>query len=72
LSAAPVRAGAGFDVGVPVSLFQVNAKVPVATSEFVMYDVSRDGQRFLINTPVRQGNTSPMTVVLNWPAKLNK
>jgi hypothetical protein len=34
------------------------------------YEVSRDGQRFLINTPeiVR----SPVTVVLNWPTLLKE
>jgi hypothetical protein len=32
----------------------------------------RDGQRFLINTQVKQAEREPMSVVLNWPAKLNK
>lgn len=35
-------------------------------------DVSRDGQKFLINTPVKQGEAVPMSIVLNWPAKLGK
>src|SRR5437588_8024733 len=34
-------------------------------SELVAYDVTRDGQRFLINTGV-QGEVQPMSVVLNW------
>jgi len=34
--------------------------------------VSRDGQRFLINTVVKEAATSPMSVVLNWPARVNK
>jgi hypothetical protein len=37
-----------------------------------VYDVSRDGQRFLINTQVKQAESSPMSIILNWPAKLNK
>ena len=72
LMAAPIRAGATFDAGAPVVLFQANAKEPVATSEQLMYDVSKDGQRFLINTQVRNADTQPMTVVLNWLAGLTK
>ena len=30
------------------------------------YVVSRDGQRFLINTPVVEEAVSPITLVLNW------
>jgi hypothetical protein len=41
----------------------------VATSEQVTYDVSKDGQRFLINTQLKTG-TAPMSIVLNWTAKL--
>jgi len=31
-------------------LFQANAREQVAGSDLVMYDATRDGQRFLINT----------------------
>ena len=68
----PVTEGANFDVGAPVPLFQANPRETVATSELLFYDVSRDGQRFLINTEVKQTEVEPMTVVLNWAAKLNK
>jgi hypothetical protein len=34
------------------------------------YDVSPDGQRFLINTP--ENVTMPVTVVLNWPTLLKE
>ena len=68
----PVTEGANFDVGAPVPLFQANPRETVATSELLFYDVSKDGQRFLINTEVKQTEVEPMTVVLNWAAKLNK
>ena len=68
----PVTEGANFDVGAPVPLFQANPKEAVGTSEQLFYDVSRDGQRFLINTEVKQAEVEPMTVVLNWAARLNK
>jgi len=35
-------------------------------------DVSRDGQRFLINTDAKQSEVEPMSIVLNWTAKLKK
>ena len=52
--------------------FQSDQKEPVATSEQVAYDVTRDGQRFLINTYVKNGKIQPMTVVLNWDAESKK
>ena len=51
---------------------QAAAQQQVSSNDTTAYDVSRDGQRFLINTPVKQGVTQPMSVVLNWTAKLNK
>jgi len=45
---------------------------PVSTNDQFFYDVSRDGQRFLILTQIKQADTAPMTVILNWAAKLNK
>ena len=35
-----------------------------------LYDVSRDGQRFLVNLPLEWSNSSPITVVTNWTEKL--
>ena len=71
LMAVPVNAGASFDAGAPAVLFQANAKEPVATSEQNMYDVSKDGQRFLINTQMR-GETKPVSVVMNWDRAIRK
>lgn len=72
LMAAPVKEGATFDAGAPVALFQATPRELIATSEHMVYDVSRDGQRFLINTQVKNADTQPMSIILNWPAKLNK
>jgi hypothetical protein len=36
------------------------------------YDVTADGQRFLVNTLPQQVVSTPMTVVLNWTAGLQK
>jgi DNA-binding winged helix-turn-helix (wHTH) protein len=69
---APVTTGAKFDSGTPVALFQANPREQVSLNDVFVYDVRRDGQEFLINTKVRQAETAPMSVVLNWDAKLNK
>jgi hypothetical protein len=53
-------------------LFQANPREMVATSEHVTYDVSKDGQKFLINTPLKQSETMPMSVVLNWSERMKK
>jgi eukaryotic-like serine/threonine-protein kinase len=69
LMAVPVTTGANFSAGTPAALFQANPRVMVATSEEFTYDVSKDGQKFLINTQLKTAMT-PMSVVLNWSAKL--
>ena len=57
---------AAFDVGAARSLFTMR---PVNNQRF-MYDVSSDGQRFLVNTPVDDSGPAqaPITLVINWPA----
>jgi eukaryotic-like serine/threonine-protein kinase len=72
MMATPVSTGPNFDSGQPVALFQTTPRQPVSFNDLFVYDVSRDGQRFLINTAVKEAATSPMSVVLNWTAKLNK
>jgi serine/threonine protein kinase len=72
MMAAPVTTGNKFAAGTPVALFPATPRQRMSSTDMFSYDVSRDGQRFLINTPVKQAETAPMTVILNWPAKLNK
>jgi eukaryotic-like serine/threonine-protein kinase len=40
--------------------------LPTPTINFIPYDVTADGQRFLVQAPPEQA--SPLTVVVNWPA----
>jgi eukaryotic-like serine/threonine-protein kinase len=62
LMAAEVNgAGSGFEVGAVRPLFQTQARI----NRRFMYDVSADGQRFLINTLVEQV-VQPITLVVNW------
>jgi Tol biopolymer transport system component len=61
--------GKTFESGVAVSLFEV----PMAPTQLIGrdYDVSPDGQRFVVGTVVGAPAT-PVTIVLNWPAALKK
>ena len=52
-----------FEPGVPKLLFE--------KSSISNYDVSRDGQQFLIAVPV-ESSPEPITVVLNWTADLKR
>ena len=72
MMAVPVTAGANFDTSPPVALFQTHAREAFATSEQVSYDVTKDGQRFLINTQVKNADIQPMSVILNWGAEVKK
>jgi Tol biopolymer transport system component len=66
--------GAAFQVGVVRPLFEVRRRLaawpPYGTGW--NYDVSADGQRFLVNTVTEQATPTPITVVVNWTAGLKK
>ena len=56
--------------------FQLGAVKPVFTAAFYQisgapFDVSGDGKRFVIVSVV-QGQGSPITLVVNWPAKIGQ
>ncbi len=70
IMAVPVKTGASFDAGTPVALFQANPREMVATSEQFSYAVSKDGEKFLVNTQLKT-EMAPMSVVQNWISKLN-
>ena len=61
--ATPVSTGTSFNSGAPVALFQANPRQPVSYLDIFAYDVTRDGQKFLINTDVKPAGSVPMTVV---------
>ena len=65
MMAVQVQAGEGFQVGTRTPLFQVPANGVVG-------DVTPDGKRFLLVTPVGPSASVPFTVVLNWTAGLKK
>ena len=70
LMAIEVKASAaGFEAGAPKALFEMP---PLFVNTTYRYDVSADGQRFLILTSVEESAQTPLTVVTNWTAGLKK
>jgi eukaryotic-like serine/threonine-protein kinase len=72
LMAASVDTKTEFESGTPTVLFQADPRERVATTEVIIYDVSRDGQRFLVNTNYNNGSAHPISVVLNWKPEMRK
>jgi hypothetical protein len=55
------------DHGTPTRLFTTRiAGGPVPTVNTQQYAVSKDGQRFLVNTVAGDDAATPITLVLNW------
>jgi serine/threonine-protein kinase len=65
--AVPVDTRNGFEAGIPKLLF--NRRYTVSGLAQNRYDVSRDGQRFLVNVATVEQSTA-FNVVLNWPTEL--
>jgi Tol biopolymer transport system component len=69
--AVEVTAGTVFQAGPPKPLFQ--AQFAITPRELPSWDVTSNGNRFLIAKPVvAEGTPSPFTVVLNWTALLKR
>jgi hypothetical protein len=53
------------EIAVPRPLFAIRPRPPVRLDAYP-YDVSPDGQRFVVNTLVEETASSAITLVLNW------
>jgi hypothetical protein len=74
LMAVPIRADSHdgeLEPGEPVRLFavRVGEVVPPQAGYNESYDISPEGQRFLVNTITAETSVPPITVILNWPPK---
>jgi Tol biopolymer transport system component/predicted Ser/Thr protein kinase len=67
MMAVPVEADAKFHAGAPVALFPVHI-----LGGGTNYDVSADGQRFLVRSPVSDVASPPLDLFVHWPALLPK
>ncbi len=61
-----ITAGKTLESGTPVSLFRSDS---LASNAF---DVSADGQRFILVSSAAQTRALPFTVVVNWTADLKR
>jgi hypothetical protein len=61
------RQGSAFEVGTSRTLFEIRPRI-----YRYPYDVTADGQRFLVNTVVREASAEPITLLVNWQALLEK
>jgi Tol biopolymer transport system component len=68
LMAATVEAGTTFTAGVPQPLFDARFQPGQRRNTYL---VTRDGQKFLILSPVGKERIAPITVVLHWPETLH-
>jgi hypothetical protein len=71
LMAVPLRRGSqrnAITPGQPVPLFDANVGpvVPLQSGHTEAWTISRDGQRFLMNTVVERASVPPITIILNW------
>ena len=67
LTVVEVKTGSTFQAGTPQPLFETRE-----TDFFGRYAVARDGQRFLMSTPVGEAGPTPATVVINWMAGIKR
>jgi eukaryotic-like serine/threonine-protein kinase len=68
MAAAVNGQGADFDVNGARPVLEIHP----GSSAGYPYDVSADGQRFLVNTIVEAAPLPPITLVVNWAAGLQK
>ena len=65
--------GSAFEVGTVRALFEVRPRLQayLGYGAGSNYDVSPDGQRFLVNAAVAGQTTAPITLIVNWAAALS-
>ena len=69
IMAVDVKLGTTFEMGTPKALFQTRVTNFTSPNR---YDVTADGQRFLVNSSVEENSRNPIVVILNWAAGIKK
>jgi hypothetical protein len=68
-----VATGPGFQCVAPKALFSAPPVPDTAVFRpFSFWDLTPDGNRFLLATPSKETSSAPFNVVLNWTALLKK
>ncbi|HEY6184876.1 MAG TPA: hypothetical protein VIW67_21715, partial [Terriglobales bacterium] len=63
--AVPASSEGTFSTGQPQPLFQFHERAPISSTDIYTYDVSIDGNRFLVNRYLKPDHVDPLTIVLN-------
>jgi len=72
LMAVPVSSDGTFAAGNPTPLFRTQLRAQVSSTDLFSYDVTKDGQRFLVNRYAKPAQVAPLHIVLNATADLRK
>jgi len=72
MMAVPVKTDSNFEAGAPVALFQTHTRQQISFMDVFSYDVTGDGQRFLINTKVDDPGAAPLSIILNWASEMER
>jgi hypothetical protein len=68
----PIASVDSLEPGAPVPLFTTRVPGSSLTGDRNNFLVNADGQRFLVNNLLEEGNRNPITFVLNWAANLKR
>ena len=64
--------GGTLEVGAARSLLGLGYQNETGFLGFLSFDVSADGQRFLMSSSPEQQSAEPLTLILNWASGLKK
>jgi Tol biopolymer transport system component len=63
LMSVSVDATGTFSSSAPAPLFQVRGRAPISSTDLFTYDVTKDGQKFLVNEYLKPDHVAPLTIV---------
>jgi eukaryotic-like serine/threonine-protein kinase len=72
ITAVPVNEEGTFSAGNPTPLFQSHGRAQISSTDLFTYDVTKDGQRFLMNRYFKPQSIAPLKIILNAAAEAPK
>jgi len=72
LTAVPVSSAGTFAASNPTPLFRTQLRAQVSSTDQFSYDVTSDGQRFLVNRYAKPAQVAPLHIILNATAAVTK
>ena len=65
IAAVTVNEEGTFSAGNPMPLFQSHGRAQISSTDLFTYDVTKDGQRFLMNRYSKPQSIAPLQIILN-------